>query len=259
MKLTLAFCLFALVAVHGMPTGDHDHSQHDHVHESGPFDGIRKTSHSLAPAERKFGGQDSPTNVQCAATCARNMKEKMQRDLPGYDQEQSTAKKMGGEYDPAKLTKVCAVHDATKTCLNACQNSQVKTMMTKALGLGQYMCHDSNFKKNAPCLNEVHKTTHNTCEGQSKCGQYKQKMDQYKANRPTDKEGLKDMMSQSCQFMKCALDCAKPTVVSKCGQSAQSDLEGLVGKSTEFLKYTVESMGLGDAYPSQQCDRVTSG
>jgi hypothetical protein len=257
MKLILAFCLF-VCAIHGFPTGEDDHGQVGHVHETGPFSNIRKTSAAIAtPEARRFGSQDSQTNVQCAATCARQMKEKMSRDLPGYEQEAS-AKKLGGEYDPEKLNKVCGVHDATKSCLDRCQNSQVKTMMTKALGLGQYMCHDSNFKKNAPCLNEVHKTTHNTCEGQSKCGQYKQKMDQYKQNRPTDKEGLKDMMSQSCQFMKCALDCAKPTVVSKCGQSAQTDLEGLVGKSVEFLKYTVESMNLGDAFPSQ-CERVASG
>jgi len=255
MKLTLALSLLVLYTVNALPTGDDDHSTHQHVHETGPFQSIRKTSVDLAPTERRFGSGDSPTNVQCAATCAREMKEKMQRDLPGYDQQQ--ASKMGGEYDPEKLNKVCGVHDATKTCLNRCQTSQVKTMMTKALGLGQFMCHDSNFKKNAPCLNEVHKTTHNTCEGQSKCGQYKQKMDQYKQTRPTSEDGLKDMMSQSCQFMKCALDCAKPQVVQKCGQSAQNDLQGLVGKSVEFLKYTVESMGLGATYP-RECDRVIS-
>lgn len=254
MKLTLAFSLFVVCTVRALPTGEDDHDTHGHVHEAGPFQNIRKTSAAIAPTERRFGSGDSPTNVQCAATCARQMKEKMQRDLPGYEQ---GASKMGGEYDPEKLNKVCGVHDNTKTCLDRCQNSQVKTMMTKALGLGQYMCHDSNFKKNAPCLNEVHKTTHNTCEGQSKCGQYKTKMDEYKANRPTNEEGLKDMMKQSCQFMKCALDCAKPTVVSKCGQSAQNDLQGLVGKSVEFLKYTVESMGLGQAYP-RECDRVSA-
>jgi len=255
MKLALALSLLVLYTVNALPTGDDDHANHEHVHDSGPFTAIRKTSVDLAPTERRFGSGDSPTNVQCAATCAREMKEKMQRDLPGYDQQQ--ASKMGGEYDPEKLNKVCGVHDATKTCLNRCQNSQVKTMMTKALGLGQYMCHDSNFKKNAPCLNDVHKTTHNTCEGQSKCGQYKQKMDQYKQTRPTTEDGLKDMMSQSCQFMKCALDCAKPQVVAKCGASAQQDLQGLVGKSVEFLKYTVESMGLGSTYP-RECDRVTA-
>jgi len=256
MKLIVALS-FLFLAVNALPTGEDDHSSHAHVHKNvpGPFQNVRETSAALAPAgERRFGANDSPTNVQCAATCARTMKEKMQRDLPNYEAEKS---KLGGEYDPEKLNKVCGVHDATKTCLDRCQNSQVKTMMTKALGLGQYMCHDSNFKKNAPCLNEVHKTTHSTCEGQSKCGQYKTKMDQYKQTRPTDENGLKDMMSQSCQFMKCALDCGKPTVVQKCGQSAQNDLQGLVGKSVEFLKYTVESMGLGSAYP-RECDRVTA-
>jgi hypothetical protein len=237
-----------------LPTGEGDQSNHQHVHETGPFQSIRKTSADLAPAERRFGSGDSPTNVQCAATCARQMKEKLDRDLPGYGNDQQ-ASKLGGEYDPEKLNKVCGVHDTTKACLDRCQSSQVKTMMSKALGLGQYMCHDSNFKKNAPCLNEVHKTTHSLCEGQSKCGQYKTKMDQYKTNRPTDENGLKDMMSQSCQFMKCALDCGKPKVVEKCGQSAQNDLQGLVSKSVEFLKYTVETLGLGSAYP-RECDRV---
>jgi hypothetical protein len=254
MKTIAAFCLLTLYTVHALPTGEDDQHTHEHVHEAGPFQGIRKTSASLAPNERRFGSGDSPSNVQCAAQCAQQMKAKMQRELPGYEQ---NAAKMGGEYDPEKLNKVCSVHDATKTCLDQCSNSQVKTMMTKALGLGQYMCHDSNFKQNAPCLNEVHKTTHNTCEGQSKCGQYKSKMDEYKTSRPTNEAGLKDMMKQSCQFMKCALDCAKPTVVSKCGQSAQNDLQGLVGKSVEFLKYTVESMGLGSAYP-RECDRVAA-
>jgi len=254
MKLTLAVLFFAVCTVRALPTGEDDQTTHQHVHETGPFTAIRKTSVDLAPTERRFGSGDSPTNVQCAATCARQMKEKMERDMPGYQQQ---ASKMGGEYDPEKLNKVCGVHDATKTCLDRCQNSQVKTMMTKALGLGQYMCHESDFKKNAPCLNEVHKTTHGTCEGQTKCGQYKQKMDEYKQNRPTNEEGLKDMMKQSCEFMKCSLNCASPQVVSKCGQSAQNDLKGLVGKSVEFLKYTVESMGLGSAYP-RECDRVTA-
>jgi len=250
MKLTLAFSLLALCSVHAYPTGD----ETSHVHDSGPFSSVRKASASLAPADRRFGSSDSPANVQCAANCARTMKTNMERELPGYEQQ---AGKMGGEYDPEKLTKVCRVHDTTKTCLDSCQSSQVKTMMTKALGLGQYMCHDSNFKQNAPCLNDVHKTTHATCEGQSKCGNYKQKMDEYKQTRPTTEDGLKDMLKQSCLFMKCSLDCAKPTIVQKCGQSAQNDLQGLVGKSVEFLKYTVETMGLGHTYP-RECDRVAA-
>jgi len=256
MKLTLAFSFFVLCTVRALPTGQDDQTNHEHVHETGPFQNVRKTSAGLASPGRRFGSGDSPTAVQCAATCARQMKEQMQRDLPGY--QQGGTGNLGGEYDPEKLNKVCAVHDTAKACLGRCQASQVKTMMEKALALGQFMCHDSNFKKNAPCLNEVHKTTHATCEGQSKCGQYKQKVDGYQTNRPTNEEGLKDMMKQSCLFMKCALDCAKPTVVSKCGQSAQTDLEGLAGKSMEFLKFTVETMGLGHTYP-QECNRVTAG
>jgi hypothetical protein len=256
MQFLIAFLLMALCTIHALPTGEDDQhtNAHKHYQQAAPFPSITETTHELAPTARRFGSGDSPTNVQCAATCAREMKEKMQRDLPGYEQQ---AAKLGGEYDPEKLNKVCGVHDGAKTCLDRCQNSQVKTMMTKALGLGQYMCHDSNFKKNAPCLNEVHKTTHTTCEGQSKCGQYKQKMDQYKTTRPSNEDGLKDMMKQSCLFMKCALDCGKPSVVQKCGQSAQNDLQGLVGKSVEFLKYTVESMGLGQVYPTE-CDRVSA-
>lgn len=253
MKTILVFLAVALFTVNAMPTGEDDQSNHEHVHEAGPFTDIRKSSVDLAPAERRFGSGDSPTNVQCAANCARQMKEKMQRDLPGYDQQNPS--KMGGEYDPEKLNKVCGVHDTTKSCLNNCQGSQVKTMMDKALGLGQYMCHDSNFKRNAPCLNEVHKDTHRSCEGSGQCGQYKQKMDNYKTNKPSTEDGLKDMMKQSCQFMNCTLNCGKPKVVSKCGQSAQNDLTGLVRKSVDFLKYTVESMGLGSAYP-RECDRV---
>jgi len=255
MKLILAFLALAIFSVNAMPTQEDDHAHNEHVHETGPFQSIRRTSHDLAPNERRFGSGDSQTNVQCAANCARQMKEKMQRELPGYDQQGNS--RMGGEYDPQKLNKVCSVHDTTKSCLDGCQSSQVKTMMSKALGLGQYMCHDSNFKKNAPCLNEVHRETHNTCEGDGQCGQYKQKMDQYKTSRPTTEDGLKDMMKQSCHFMNCTLNCGKRQVVDKCGQSAQNDLNGLVRKSVDFLKYTVESMGLGSAYP-RECDRVAA-
>jgi len=180
------------------------------------------------------------------------MKSNMRRELPGYD----PGNKVSGEYDPEKLNKVCTVHATTKTCLDACAASEAKTMMGKALGLGQYMCVDSNFKENAPCLNRVHKTTQGQCES-GDCGQYKQKMEAYKASRPTDLEGLKDMMKQSCLYMKCSLDCAKPKVVEACGQSAHNDVAGLVVKSVDFLKYTVETMGLGSAYP-RECDAVTA-
>lgn len=247
----LAMCLTALTAVRALPTGEGDAATHDHVHEAGPFQSIRKSSAALAPPARRFGSGDSPTSVQCAARCAQQMKDRLNRELPGYEQQQT------GEFDPQKLDKVCSVHDSAKSCLDRCQNSQVKQMLNKALGLGQFMCHDSNFKQNAPCLNQVHKTTHGTCEGQSKCGQYKSKMDNYKRNRPSTEAELKDFLKQSCQFMKCALDCAKPTVISKCGQSAQNDLQGLAGKSVDFLKFTVETMGLGQVYP-RECDRVAA-
>jgi len=254
MKLTLAVSLLVLYTANALPTGEDDHATHDHVHEAGPFTAVRKTTSSLAATGgRRFGSGDSPTNVQCAATCARQMKEKMSRDLPGYESQS----KMGAEYDPEKLNKFCGVHDSTKTCLDRCQTSQVKTMMTKALGLGQFMCHDSNFKQNAPCLNEASKSSKATCEGPSKCGEHKRKLDAFKVNRPTTEAGLTDMLKQTCGFMKCTLDCAKPTIVSKCGQSAQNDLQGLTGKAVEFLKFTVESMGLGSTYP-RECDRVAS-
>lgn len=104
-KGNFALAVLAVYAVNALPTGEDDHATHDHVHEAGPFPNIRKTSASLAQGERRFGSGDSPTNVQCAANCAQQMKQNLQRELPGYEQQ---AGKLGGEYDPEKLNKVCS-------------------------------------------------------------------------------------------------------------------------------------------------------
>jgi hypothetical protein len=225
------------------------------MHESAPFRDISKASVRLSSNNQRFSipAEDNPQDVQCAAQCAREVKAKMDRELPNYQQQDS---KMGGEYDPEKLDKLCSVHDATKTCLNNCPNTKLKVMIEKATALGQYMCHDSSFKQNAPCLNEVHKAMNARCENSSQCGRYKTALEEYKSNKPTDSNGLKDMMKHSCLYMQCALNCASGTIKERCGESAQNDLKGLVKKSVEFLKYTVESMGLNSVYPAE-CDTVT--
>lgn len=61
-----------------------------------------------------------------------------------------------------------------------------------------------------------------------------------------------------CRLTKCTLDCAKPTLVSKCGQPAQKAWQDVNAKLlVDRSKHLIESMGLGSAYP-RECDRLAS-
>jgi len=256
MKLILSLSLFVLYTVHALPTGDDAQPNYRRVHETGPFKSIRKATANLSPTARRFGSGDSLPDIQCAMSCFTEMYEKTQREFPNFDQRQ--AAKVAGEFDLEQLNKLCTIHDTAKACYDRCENSQMKTQMTKGDALMQYLCHDSTIKQNAACLLEVSQLMNVTCEAPTKCGQYMQKVDQHlNQSSQMDQSGLKDILTASCQYIKCDLDCEKSTVVQKCGQQAQDDVEGLTRKAAEFLKDLVESMGMGSVYP-RECDRVAA-
>jgi len=247
MKSFLAFALLFVHAIRATPTGGESQEVH------GPFRAFRKAASSLAPASRSLGSNNSPAAVECVGKCATKMSADMKRELPDFNPDSPDP----ANFNPAKLDKMCQIHDTGKSCVEACPSSGMKTMFQKALGIMQFICHDSTFKQNAQCLSDVAKNNTATCEADSKCGLHKKKVEQYKVTPPTNEAGLKDYLKSICTLQKCMLDCGKPAVVQKCGQAAQNDLKGLAVKSTEFLKYVMESMGLANVYP-QECNQVAA-
>lgn len=246
MKLALIF-VSVLAATTASPMTD----EAQQAHNTGPYASVRKVSNDLAPAERKFGRGDSQTAVMCAARCAQQFKADVDRQLPGYDQNSAS---MGKEIDVEKLNKLCPVHDTAFTCLNACPSSQVKTMLAKAFDLTQFVCHDSVIREKGQCINDATRSSQGTCSSQ--CGNYERKFQQYQTNKPTDMDGLQDMLKQTCLLTGCNISCPKAAVTRNCGQQAQNDLNTLGKKAIGFLKTTIDTMGLGSIYPAAECDRV---
>jgi len=258
MKSVLALCMLVLYTVSGMPTGDDDQEDGTGTISHGAFGGDSDTNQNISrisaalapPAARRFGSADSPTSARCASACSQQFQRSVANDAP-----KGTALFDGEtDYNPALMTVACSTYDTMKACLDACPNGEIKTALYKAAILAKFMCHDSTLKQNARCLHETLKTLQSSCGAPSKCGQYKEKLNEYTRNEPRDLAGMKDMMKQQCQHIKCRLDCSKPTIVTKCGQPAQNDLKGTFRKGVETIKYILELRGMSSTFPSE-CER----
>jgi len=213
MKLALLFCLIALSA--SMPT-DPDSSSESGEHQHNGTEPEIKVDQAIvasAPAgARQFGSRDSPAAVTCSTNCERRWRNQ---------QGSATKGQQGAGWN---LNKFCEEHDKFSTCLTSCGTSEDRTKLQKRIAKDQWICHDSTYKRNANCLNDVFKSTAATCEAQNKCGKYER-----------DDGSLKNMVQQLCSSMKCKLDCRGPTIVSKCGQAAKADEAGLAKKTAEYL------------------------
>jgi len=238
MKSVLLFCLFALSTCspphsHGNSSSSSESAEHAHSghNDTAPESKVDAAIVASVPAgERHFGTRGSPT----AAVCTNNCEKK-------WRQGQGISGTQGQNWN---LDKFCQAHDKFSTCLTSCGAGEEKTKWQKRISKDQWICHDSTYKRNAPCLNNVFKETEATCSRADKCGKYEQ-----------DDGSLKDMVKQLCSSMKCKLDCRGPTIVSKCSQAAKSDEAGVARKTAEYLKWRItESANRPQDYPARECD-----
>jgi len=232
--LALILCLIALSQSAPTPDQDSSSESNEHHHnETAPEGKVDKVIVDSAPAgARAFGSSDSPTVVACNGRC-----EKKWRTDQGLS---------GSTGQNWNLNKFCQGHDAFRTCLNTCGTSEDKTKWVKRTDKDQWICHDSTYKQNAACLENVFKETKATCDSNTKCGKYEH-----------DDGSLKDMVKQLCLSMKCKQDCQGPTIVSKCGAAAKNDVVGVSRKTAEYLKWrVVTSAGRPNDYPVE-CNQLT--
>jgi len=251
----LVLCLLVLYTVNAAPTGD-DESEGTGISSAAgdqeeSYKNVgRKVAALAPPTARRFGSSDTPTSIRCGTSCSQQFQQTMKNDKP----QGAMLLEGDGEYNPIVLNVTCRAYDTAMTCLAGCDNGEFKTMMIRAMELPKFMCHDSTLKQNARCLFDAIKTTRSTCDARSKCGQYKEKIDEHTRSSTTTLADLTDLMKQQCNHFKCLLECGKPTVVSKCGQAAQNDWQGVYGKTVDSYKYVFELKDLSSAFPSE-CDR----
>jgi len=235
MKFVLLCCLFALSRSAPTPdTNDSSSESAEHGHNNTAVETkVDQAIVASAPAgSRQFGSSDSPTATMCNSNCEKS-----------WRKEQGLSGTSGQNWN---LGTFCVAHDKFKRCLDRCGTSEDKTKWIKRIAKDEWVCHDSTYKTNAHCLNEVFKQTSANCESNAKCGKHE-----------VDDGSLKDMVKQLCLSMKCKLDCRGPAIMSKCGQAAKNDEAGVARKTAEYLKWrVVTSAGRPNDYP-RECDQLT--
>lgn len=254
MKFLLVFSLFVSLTTAIPVTDDDDQTEDRSGYEMDPYPELKRAMAALSSSDRNFANRDSIIGARCASTCKNQYVDAMNRDLPNYRGNENWLK---GEYDEAKLNKVCTNFNTTKTCHDNCQDSYSKTDNMNQLIISRYMCSTPTFKTNAPCILQAHNDpATKQCETNSNCAQYKENEERYTRNRPSTADRVKDYIKQMCLNIKCSVDCAKASaVLQNCGSNAKRDLLGLAAQSTDFYKYRAASMGFPNSYPVE-CDSI---
>jgi len=234
MKLLVLLCVFAFATTAPTDPNPNSSPESDEA-PAGPEIKVDTALLAADPAAaRNFGSRDSPTAVACTGNCEQR-----------WRREQGLSGTAGQKWD---LNKFCEAHDRFSTCLTSCATSEERAKLQKRIAKDQWICHDSTYKRNAACLNDVFKSTSATCDRNDKCGKFER-----------DDGSLKDMVKQLCSSMQCKLDCRGPTIVSKCGQTAKNDEAGVAKKTAEYLKWRlVDSAGRPNDYP-RECDKLIRG
>jgi len=202
---------------------------------------------------------------QCVLDCMETMDEKLKEAFPevankSSDNELADAL-LKSDYDPEKFEQFCDIYTPSARCLDRCPKSEVKKIVQKGLAMLQYMCVDKydDFRKHGPCMDKAGKEIDQICG--EKCKEYGESVQ--KLEKLTEADNVEDyeddnvnaLLSQTCNFVDCLMQCDQPIMAEKCGKAA-ADLErDTVRVAFRSLSDVLETAPNGGIWP-ESCAKL---
>jgi len=193
----------------------------------------------------------------CAMTCVSQLGSLMQdAELADYFEKQSKPFRFEDRFNPVYLRKYCSKIEPIISCIQPCSTGVAKSVGEAALSLPKFICKDSQFMQKAQCIHKVYKENKATCD--NKCSSKKSTLERTMRSQPATMRDILTLLSNTCEYMDCDVDCDVAKVRSECGADGAKLYVDYFKKSIEAMDKMFQSMGIEIATPSQ-CYSIGSG
>jgi hypothetical protein len=201
-----------------------------------------------------------------ATFCLLNCANQLQRAAARYqnDDEPTTGANriLKPSLNLTRLTNVCQAMRPPLQCFDRCPRSDFQTQLKTSLEPIRFICVDryQDFMSNLRCMHKLDTTASNRCT--PKCRRYESAVNKTMqlGRRPYLRhfytiDELKEMLSGTCQFVQCYMDCSVPLTRSVCGQTAADLASNLIQKMFASVQNYDKLVNGGSVLP-QSCRRL---
>jgi len=187
---------------------------------------------------------ETETDTDDATFCLLNCANQLQRAASRYqndnDENESTTNAnriLKPSLNLTRLTNVCQAMRPPLECFDRCPRTDFQTQLKTSLEPIRFICVDryQDFMNNLRCMHKLDTTANRQCT--PKCRRYESAVNQTMqlGRRPYLRHfysinELKEMLSGTCQFVRCYMDCSVPLTRSVCGETAADLASGLIQK-----------------------------
>jgi hypothetical protein len=201
-----------------------------------------------------------------ATFCLLNCANQLQRAAARYqnDDEPTTGANriLKPSLNLTRLTNVCQAMRPPLQCFDRCPRSDFQTQLKTSLEPIRFICVDryQDFMSNLRCMHKLDTTASNRCT--PKCRRYESAVNKTMqlGRRPYLRhfytiDELKEMLSGTCQFVQCYMDCSVPLTRSVCGQTAADLASNLIQKMFASVQNYDKLVNGGSVLP-RSCRRL---
>jgi len=192
------------------------------------------------------GYRDDSCAVQCATQLASVMQD---AELADYFQKQSKPFRFEDRFNPVILRKYCSKMESVISCIQPCSGGPAKSVVEAAVSLPKFICKDSQFMQKAQCIHKVNKENKATCD--NTCSSKKSTLERTMRSQPTTMRDILTLLSNTCEYMDCDVDCDSAKMRSECGADGAKLYVDYFKKSIEAMDKIFRAMGIEIATPSQ--------
>lgn len=201
--------------------------------------------------------------------CILNCANQLQRAAKQYRDDDDTTTQttqanqlMKPAFNLTRLTTVCSAMRPSVECFDRCQASTLKNQIQKSLEPIRFICIDryQDFLNNLRCMHKLDATSSQQCT--PRCRRFEAAVNKTTqlAQRPYLRHfytvaELKEMLSGTCQYVQCYMDCSVPLTRSVCGDTAANLASGLIQKMFASVQNYDQVTSGGSILP-ESCQRL---
>jgi len=161
-----------------------------------------------------------------------------------------------------RLTNVCQAMRPPVQCFDRCPDSTLKSQLQTTLEPIRFICVDRyrDFMDNLRCMHKLDATANAQCT--PRCRRFEAAVNRTMqlGRRPYLRHfyavsELKEMLSGTCQFVQCYMDCSVPLTRSVCGETAASLSSGLIQKMFALVQ-NYDQLSNGATILPASCKRL---
>jgi len=220
--------------------------------------------------KRQVGWRSVDNEYDDASTCLLNCAIQLQRASLQYKNHEdgsgssSNANRLlKPAFNLTRLSNMCQAMRPPVQCFDRCPASATKALLQKTLEPIRFICIDryQDFLNNLRCMHKLDTTTASQCS--PRCRRYEAAVNRtvQLGRQPSlrylySSSELQAMISGTCQWVQCFMDCSVPMIRSVCGTTAADLSTGLIQRMFASADNSAQISNGGQSILPASCRRL---